>query len=234
MTGVYKLRQDLPVESGASFFINPYTAVGIVDTAKREGHRAFVHTGAASQLGQMLVKLCARPAHKMSIVNVVRRAEQAEALRAIGAEHVVVTAEADWEEQLRALVKQLKVRLAFECVAGEMSGKIVSLLPPKSTTYIYGRLSGGTVDGIVATDLIYFEKKVRGWLLPLWLRRGSLLRQWWRVRAVTKLVNSGLGAGGWAESRFLDTTMEDAFGAFLKQHEEGGTATDAKLRLRFV
>ena len=169
----------------------------------------------------------------MTIVNVVRRAEQAAALKAIGAEHVVVTADADWDAQLAALVKSLKVSLAFECVAGGMSGKIVSIMPKRSLTYIYGRLSGGTVDGIVATDMIYFQKRVQGWLLTEWIKAGNALSVWLRVRAATRLVTNGLGAGGWAESRFQDVTIDTVFDEFLKQHTDG-VATDAKLRIRFV
>lgn len=230
-TAVFSLPQELPVESGASFFVNPYTAVGMLDTAVSGGHTGFVHTGAASQLGQMLVKLCAQPSHRMTIINVVRRQEQAELLRKIGAVHVIVTSEDDWVDKLGALVKELKISLAFDCVAGETTGKIVSQMPPKSTTYVYGALSGWTVDGISATDMIYHGKQVKGWLLTRWLKRGNTLQLYLRVRAASKLVNSGLGPGGWAESRFLDTTLDTAWADFLKQ-SQAGTFTDAKLRIR--
>jgi NADPH:quinone reductase-like Zn-dependent oxidoreductase len=76
----FTLPASLPVESACSFFVNPFTAFGIVDTAKSLGAKGFIHTGAASQLGQMLVKLCS-PAkvegrenpYAMTLINVVRR-----------------------------------------------------------------------------------------------------------------------------------------------------------------
>ena len=72
---------------GASMFINPLTALGFVETARRAGHGAIVHTAAASNLGQMLQKICL--ADGIALVNIVRSAEQAALLRAIGATHVL-------------------------------------------------------------------------------------------------------------------------------------------------
>ena len=73
--------------AGASWFVNPLTALGMVETMRREGHRALVHTAAASNLGQMLVRLCR--ADGVPLVNVVRRPEQVAVLAALGATHVV-------------------------------------------------------------------------------------------------------------------------------------------------
>ena len=74
-----------PVE-GASCFVNPLTALGMVETMRREGHTALVHTAAASNLGQMLQKLCIEDG--IGLVNIVRKPEQAELLAAIGAKYV--------------------------------------------------------------------------------------------------------------------------------------------------
>ena len=62
---------------GASCFVNPLTALGMVETMNREGHTALVHTAAASNLGQMLVRICLEDG--IGLVNVVRRPEQADA-----------------------------------------------------------------------------------------------------------------------------------------------------------
>jgi len=190
ITSVFPLPADLPVEAGCSFFVNPYTAAGIVDTARELGHGGFIHTGAASQLGQMLAKLCALPSHNMTVIHVVRRSEQAETLKQLGAAHVVSTGEAGWEATLGALAKELNISLAFDCVAGATTGKLVALLPPKSTTFVYGALSGWTVDGVAATDLIYHQKQLKGWLLTDWIQRGGTLAVLLRIRAASKLVLS--------------------------------------------
>merc|ERR1719330_1006490 len=78
---------DTTAAEAASSFVNPLTALGMVKTMKAEGHTGIVHTAAASQLGQMLVKIC--KADGVPLVNVVRRQEQEDILKSIGAEHVV-------------------------------------------------------------------------------------------------------------------------------------------------
>src|ERR1700743_3035567 len=72
---------------GASWFVNPLTALGMTETMRREGHKALVHTAAASNLGQMLNKICLKDS--IGLVNIVRSPEQADLLRQLGARHVV-------------------------------------------------------------------------------------------------------------------------------------------------
>src|SRR5258707_14009529 len=74
-------------EDGASAFVNPLTALGMVETARTEGHKGLVHTAAASNLGQMLNRLCR--ADRIPLVNIVRSADQVQILRDLGAEHIV-------------------------------------------------------------------------------------------------------------------------------------------------
>jgi len=74
-------------KDGASSFVNPLTALGMTETMRREGHSALVHTAAASNLGQMLVKLCQKDG--IPLVNIVRKPEQEELLRSLGAAHVL-------------------------------------------------------------------------------------------------------------------------------------------------
>src|ERR1700720_3909023 len=81
------LPEGITPAEGASCFVNPLTSLGMVETMRREGHKALVHTAAASNLGQMLNKICLKDG--VGLVNIVRSAEQAEILHKIGAKHVV-------------------------------------------------------------------------------------------------------------------------------------------------
>src|SRR3954467_1363688 len=76
-----------PPAEGASCFVNPLTALGMTETMRREGHKALVHTAAASNLGQMLNKICIKDG--IGLVNIIRSAQQADILRKIGAKHIV-------------------------------------------------------------------------------------------------------------------------------------------------
>merc|ERR1712217_615258 len=114
--------------------INPFTVVGIVETVKACGSNVFIHTAAASQLGQMMVKYCKQEG--VTVVNLVRRDEQAEALRKLGSEYVIVTGKEGWQSELAKLIAQLRIKCAFDAIAGEMSGTLLSLLPPGGSVWV--------------------------------------------------------------------------------------------------
>jgi NADPH:quinone reductase-like Zn-dependent oxidoreductase len=101
---------------GASCFVNPLTALGMVETMRREGHMALVHTAAASNLGQMLNRICLKDG--VGLVNVVRSQAQVETLRAQGAVHVVDTSAAGFKDDLGAALKATGATLAFDAVGG--------------------------------------------------------------------------------------------------------------------
>lgn len=232
MKGTFAYPSDVAIEDSASHFVNPYTAMGILTTVRTHpGVKSFVHTAAASQLGQMMNKLALEDGD-LTILNVVRREEQAVVLRALGATHVVVTGGNDsWKEELKAMMVECNTTVAFDAVAGEMSAVLLGLLPRKGSLYIYGGL-GGAVTGVNPIDLIYGAKKLNGWLLPRWLTSGNmLLNALPRIRAATARVGAGL-AGGWSSSSFVDTTLDTAHGDFVALKEAG--LTGKKLRIRFA
>lgn len=105
---------------GASNFVNPMTALAMLETMRHEGHTALVHTAAASNLGQMLVKLCAKDG--IQLVNVVRRAEQVETLRALGAEHVCDSSTDTFDADLTRAIVATGATLVFDAIGGGKLG----------------------------------------------------------------------------------------------------------------
>ena len=101
---------------GASSFVNPLTALGMLETMRREGHSALVHTAAASNLGQMLVKLCIADA--VPLVNIVRKPEHAELLRSLGAEHVCDSSLPSFSTDLIAALTATSATIAFDATGG--------------------------------------------------------------------------------------------------------------------
>lgn len=237
MTSVFPMPSEVKVEDAASFFVNPYTAYGIIDTAKTRaaeagGNPVFIHTAAASQLGQMMNKLA--PTVGVTIINLVRRESQAEMLRALGATQVLVTNEG-WQEKLKVLIKELKVVVAFDCISGSMPGDLMNLLPHGGSVYTYGRLSGQPFS-VEPVQLVYFKKKLEGWFLPTWLMSGGMFATTRRVSAASACVNAGLSTeDGWSRSQFVDCTMDTMWEEFLQMFlaiDKGGF-TGKKLRIRF-
>ena len=112
---------------GASSFVNPLTALGMVETMRSEGHRALVHTAAASSLGQMLNRICLEDG--IDLVNVVRKPEQAALLRSQGAKLVVDTSAQDFEEALLAAIDATGATIAFDAVGGgRLAGQILTAM----------------------------------------------------------------------------------------------------------
>src|SRR5215475_13198841 len=101
---------------GASWFVNPLTALGMTETMKREGHKALVHTAAASNLGQMLNRICLKDG--IGLVNIVRNEAQAKLLRAIGAKHVLDSTSPNFMEELTAALVETGATIAFDAIGG--------------------------------------------------------------------------------------------------------------------
>jgi hypothetical protein len=106
---------------GASCFVNPLTALAFTEVMRREGHAALVHTAAASNLGQMLVKICAKDG--IPLVNIVRSAEQVALLKGIGASHVLNSTSDSFVEDLIAALTETGATLGFDAIGG---GRIAS------------------------------------------------------------------------------------------------------------
>jgi NADPH:quinone reductase len=112
---------------GASCFVNPLTALGMIETLRREGHKALVHTAAASNLGQMLNKICLQD--KIDLVNIVRNAAQEEMLRALGARYVCNSAAPGFKDALTQALVATEATLAFDAIGGgTLVGQILSCM----------------------------------------------------------------------------------------------------------
>jgi NADPH:quinone reductase len=170
-------------EQGASAYVNPLTALGMLSTMRAEGHSALVHTAAASNLGQMLNKLCI--ADGVQLANVVRSAEQEEMLRAIGATYVVNSTDPDFRQQLKTAIGETGATLAFDAVGGgplagqilaAMEAALVAKSPPRGPygspvhkqLYIYGRLDRAATTRPPSVGMAW---GMGGWLLPYHLTR---------------------------------------------------------------
>lgn len=183
------LRRGVTLEQGAMMLVNPLTALVLWDIAAREGHRAIVHTAAASSLGRMIMRVGLRKG--VPQVCVVRRPEQATALRALGAEHVLVSADFDFGERLRDLSHRLHATLFLDPVAGEMAGRLLHAAPAGSTLIVYSDLSGEAFR--VDPKQLFFEgKRIRGFYLQEWTDSMSLVQSLRLTGRAQRLLGSAL------------------------------------------
>ena len=198
------LPEGASAAEGASMFVNPLTALGFVETARAEGHTAIVHTAAASNLGQMLQKIC----HKdgIQLVNIVRSPAQADILRRIGATHVLNSCDDDFREQLVAACTETGATVAFDATGGGSLGSdIVAAMEAAAAARMteYSRYGSNTFKQLYlygGLDLsptrlnrfaFGFQWSVSGWLLtPFLAKAGREVITRLRQRVVDELTTT--------------------------------------------
>nr|WP_310523121.1 zinc-binding dehydrogenase [Polymorphobacter sp.] len=197
---VLVLADGTTAEEGASCFVNPLTALGMTETMRREGHTALVHTAAASNLGQMLNKICIKDG--IALVNIVRSAEQAKILRDIGAVHIVDSTAATFMDDLVAALVATGATIAFDAIGGgKLAGQILTAMEiavNKTATlysrygsavhkqvYIYGGLNMAPTEFNRSFGMAW---GIGGWLLfPFLQKIGAADGQRLRDRVVAEL-----------------------------------------------
>lgn len=214
---------------GASCFVNPLTALGMVETMRREGHSALVHTAAASNLGQMLNRICLKDG--IALVNIVRKQEQEDLLRGIGAKHVCNASSPAFMRNLTDALVATGATIAFDATGGgRLAGQILSCMEAAinkgakeysrygSTThkqvYIYGRLDTNPTE---FTNNFGMAWGMGGWLLTPFLQKiGPAAAQKLRERVAAELKTTF--ASHYARTVSLAEALQpDAIAAYGKR-----------------
>ncbi len=185
---------------GASCFVNPLTALGMVETMRLEGHKALVHTAAASNLGQMLNRICLKDG--IGLVNIVRSQQQADLLRAAGARYVCDSTSANFMEELTQALAETGATIAFDATGGgRLAGQILACMEAAlnrtakeysrygSSThkqvYLYGNLNTAPTEIQRSFGMAW---GVGGWLLTPFLQKiGFAAAQKLRERVAAEL-----------------------------------------------
>ena len=170
-------------QRAASSFVNPLTALCFLETMRMENHTGLLHTAAASNLGQMLVRLCA--AEDVPLVNIVRSEEQAATLRALGAKYICNSGDADFMDKLTETLIETGITLGFDAIGGgQMASDILTAMERAASrnatglnsygssqlkqVYLYGSLDFSPTTLNRAYGMAW---SVGGWLMPLLLAR---------------------------------------------------------------
>ena len=182
---VVVLPDDASAADGASMFVNPLTALGFVETMKAQGHTAIVHLAAASNLGQMLNRLCLKDG--IPLVNIVRSEAQTALLREQGAKYVLDSSAPDYEAQLAAAIEETGATIAFDPISGgRHAAQILSAMERAASktltahsrygssvlkqVYIYGVLDPSPT---VLDRWVGFAWSLGGWLLFNFLQKAG-------------------------------------------------------------
>jgi NADPH:quinone reductase-like Zn-dependent oxidoreductase len=197
------LKPEHSAKDGASSFVNPLTALSMLETMNMDGHTALVHTAAASNLGQMLNRIC--QADGVELVNIVRRDEQAEILRKAGAKYVCNSSSETFKADLTDAVHATGATLAFDATGGgELASQILAAMEAAAArtpgaysiygsvahkqVYLYGGLD---VSPTVLSRGYGMAWGVGGWLLPNFLAKAGMeVANRLRARVVDELTTS--------------------------------------------
>ncbi|KGE02909.1 zinc-binding dehydrogenase [Pseudohaliea rubra] len=223
------LHEGTTAEQGASCFVNPMTALGMVETMTMEGHKALVHTAAASNLGQMLNRICL--ADGVPLVNIVRKAEQAALLRELGARHVVNSSADSFVDDLTAALRETGATLAFDAIGGgRLASTILGCMEAVAVeqmgaysrygsdvfkqVYVYGALDFSPT---TLNRNFGFAWALGGWLLPNFLQRAGGERMQRMQRRVADELTSTFASHYTARVSLAEALSLEALAVYGRQ-----------------
>lgn len=200
--GCIVLPDGLSSEQGAAAFVNPLTALGFVETMRRGGAKALVHTAAASALGQMLVRICQEDG--IGLVNIVRSPGQVALLKDLGAEHVLDSTAPGFAEALQAAIDATGATMGFDAIGGgTLNAQILTAMEVaankasgwslygstvRKRIYIYGALDFGPTVLQRSFGMLW---DVGGWLLmPFLAEVGPEVADRLRARVAAELTTT--------------------------------------------
>ena len=214
---------------GASCFVNPLTALGMVETMKMENHTALVHTAAASNLGQMLVKICL--SDDVQLVNIVRKSEHVEQLKALGAKYVCNSSEPSFMEDLVDALVATGATIAFDATGGgKLTSQILTAMEIAanktakeysrygSTTYkqvyIYGGLDRSPT---VLNRAFGMSWGIGGWLLTPFIGKVGMEKFGELRQRVADEIKTTFASHYTSEVSLVEVLSADAISAYAKQ-----------------
>lgn len=223
------LEEGTTAVEGASCFVNPLTALGMTETMRREGHTALVHTAAASNLGQMLNRICI--ADDIGLVNIVRKAEQEEILRELGAKHIVNSSSDSFMDDLTAALKATGATLAFDATGGgKLASQILTCMEVVAVSnmtgysgygsdvhkqvYIYGGLDRSPT---VLTRNFGFSWSVGAWLLTPFMQKVGMEKMMELRARVAREIKTTFASHYTQEISLLEALSLDALAGYTKQ-----------------
>jgi NADPH:quinone reductase-like Zn-dependent oxidoreductase len=183
------LRDDVSDENGAALLINPMSAWAMYDLVRREGAKAFVMTAASSQLCKLVTTLASEKGYRP--ISLVRRDEQIEPLRRLGAAHVLNTEAPGFNESLAGVLKVEKPRILLDALSGPLPQSVFAAMGKDSRWVVYGGLDLRPASLPDPGQLIFQSKRIEGFWLTSWLQNGSPIRMLKAARGVQSRFASG-------------------------------------------
>lgn len=224
-----ELEPGTTAAEGASCFVNPLTALGMVETMRMEGHTALVHTAAASNLGQMLNRICI--ADGVDLVNIVRKPEQEQILRDIGAKYICNSSSDSFFADLTAALAETKATIAFDATGGgRLASDILTCMEAAAVqnmsdynrygsdvfkqVYIYGGLDRNHT---TLSRSFGFSWSLGGWLLTPFLQKAGMEKSMELRARVAAEIKTTFASHYTEEVSLAQALSLDAIGRYSQQ-----------------
>jgi NADPH2:quinone reductase len=224
-----ELEPGTTAAEGASCFVNPLTALGMVETMRMEGHTALVHTAAASNLGQMLNRICI--ADGVDLVNIVRKPEQEEILRGLGAKYICNSSSDSFFSDLTAALAETKATIAFDATGGgRLASDILTCMEAAAVqnmseynrygsdvfkqVYIYGGLDRNQT---TLSRAFGFSWSLGGWLLTPFLQKAGMEKSMELRARVAAEITTTFASHYTEEVSLAQALSMDAIGRYSQQ-----------------
>lgn len=170
---IIPIGDDFSFEQASSFFVNPLTAIAMVERCKELGSKATIVTAACSQIGRMILPLLIM--NGITPICTVRKEDQAELLRAALGErygkYVINTSKPDYKQTMGAVCMKLRPQTCLECISGDTTGDILKFIGFGSTLILYGLLSDKPAGNINTIDFIGKNQTIESFLLSIYLAK---------------------------------------------------------------
>ena len=176
-------------EDGAAMIVNPLTALAMFDIVKEDGEKAFIVSAGASQLCKLMITVAADEGYRP--IALVRRDEQIEPLKSIGAAHVLNTQAPDFAAELSTILKAEKPRIFLDAVANQTSALVFNTMGRKSRWVIYGKLDDELPTLMEPGQMIFMMKQIEGFWLTRWMTEKPLADKMAAIQNAQKRFASG-------------------------------------------
>lgn len=160
------LKEEMPTDQAACFAVNPFTAFALYEMAQQELCECIIQNAAAGQVGKFIRVLAKND--EVKVINIVRKEEQVEQLKAEGEEYVLNSEDEHFKRDLYNLAHKLNANMAFDAVGGEITGLLMNSMPEDSEVVLYGGLSGADLGQIDPMGIIFDRKIISGFNLMDW------------------------------------------------------------------
>lgn len=185
------LNDNVSFSEGASFFVNPMTAIGMTEIVSKAKARAVVISAAASQLGKMMIRLFRQK--RITVIATVRKEEQVQDLKDnYQVENIINTSDEGFKLQLKELTRKLNAKHLLECIGGKVCGQLISSMPKGSTVYLYGNLSREKLSELDIFSYLSSEIVMKGFKLDEWIMSKNILGILCVIKKVKNLIHQNL------------------------------------------